>query len=422
MSAGIRAFVSPWAACLTALVCSLLSASTVWADQAHDRLRQRLDADYAQTIAELIRITEVAAPPFKEQARAVLLEQLFRAQGLADVRIDGIGNVTGLRRGSGGGRLLVVAAHLDTVFPEGTPVKVRRDVNRLHAPGIGDDSLGLAALLAWIRTMDAARIRTRDDILFVANVGEEGAGNLRGTRFLFERSEYAGRISAFISVDGADASRIVNGGTGSRRYRVTFKGPGGHSYGAFGIVNPLVAAADAVQRLYGIATPVQPKTTYSASVIGGGTSVNSIPESIFVEFDLRSVDRDELRRIDQGLLAGIADAVAAENRARSTRFGSVTADVQLIGERPVGRTPDDAPLVVTALRTLTRHGYAPSLEYSSTDANVPMSLGVPAITIGTGATGGRAHSPDEFLDVEQQAFVRGLTAGLDIVLAVAGTR
>lgn len=417
-----RVIASAWLVRLTCFACCVLCASTVSADHAVDGLRARLDADYDRTIAELIRITEVPAPPFKEQARAVLLEQLFRAHGLADVRIDGIGNVTGLRRGSGGGSLLVVAAHLDTVFPEGTLVKVRREGTRLHAPGIGDDSLGLAALLTWIRTMDAARVRTRDDILFVANVGEEGAGNLRGTRFLFERGEYAGRIKGFISVDGADASRVVNGGTGSRRYRVTFKGPGGHSYGAFGIVNPLVAAANTVQRLYGMTVPLQPKTTYSASVIGGGTSVNSIPESIFVEFDLRSVDRDELRRIDQGLLAGIAEAVAAENNARSTRLGSVTADIQLIGERPVGRTPDDAPLVVAALRTLTRHGYAPALEYSSTDANVPMSLGVPAITIGTGATGGRAHSPDEFLDVERGAFVRGLAAGLDIVLGVAGTR
>ena len=382
--------------------------------------RARLDADYDRTIAELIRITETPAPPFQEAARAKLMADLFRQHGLRDVTIDAAGNVLGLRPGTGGGRLLVISAHLDTVFPADTPIKVRREGNRLLAPGIGDDSLGLAAMLAWMRALDAASVRTRDDILFVGTVGEEGRGDLRGVRYLFGDSPLRDRIAAFVSVDGSQVARVVHGAVGSRRYRVTFSGPGGHSYGAFGSVNPLAALSDAVHRLYLINPPTDPKTTYSASVAGGGTSINSIPESVFVDIDMRSPDRDALKRLDERFLAIVAEAVAAENGARSTANGAVSAKSELVGDRPAGATPAEHPLVQLMLAANRAHGVEPRLDHSSTDSNIPMSLGVPALTIGTGAGGGRSHSLEEYLEVERTPFLRGLSIGLAFALAAAG--
>lgn len=385
--------------------------------------RAKLAADYDRTIAELVRITETPAPPFKEAARGKLYADLFRAHGLADVTIDAEGNVTGLRRGTApaGGKMLVVSAHLDTVFPEGTPIRVRREGDRLHAPGIGDDSLGLASILAWVRALDAAKIRTHDDILFMGTVGEEGAGDLRGVRYFMTKGAYKDRVGAFFSVDGSRVARIVNAAVGSRRYRVTFEGPGGHSYGEFGSVNPMAAMADAIARLYRTQTPAAPKTTYSASVTGGGTSVNTIPASSFVEIDMRSSDPAALRRLEARWLAIVGEAVAAENHARSTGNGAVKADPKLIGDRPAGGTAADHPLVRTALASARALGFDPYLEASSTDANIPMSLGIPALTIGSGAGGDRSHTVDEYLEVEREGFVRGLSAGLALILATAGT-
>ena len=248
--------------------------------------------------------------------------------------------MTGLRRGIGNGPLICVAAHLDTVFPPGTDLTVRREGTRLFAPGVGDDTRSLAVLLAWLRAMDAAAIRTRADILFVADVGEEGPGDLRGMRYLFQQGRYKDRISAFITVDSPDMDRIATGGVGSKRYRVTFNGPGGHSYGAFGLVNPMYAMADAIARLGRVKVPARPKTTYSASVIGGGTSINSIPNSVWTDFDLRSVAPEELDRLEQEFLGLVRDAVAAENAARSTRNGAVSADIVKIGDRPAGHTDE----------------------------------------------------------------------------------
>lgn len=382
---------------------------------------RKLESDYDRVIAELGRITETPAPPMREAARARLFAELLRGQGLETVSIDKVGNVLALRRGSGPGRrILVVSAHLDTVFPEGTPIKVRREGDRLFAPGIGDDSLGLASLLAWARVLNAANIRTRDDILFVGTVGEEGAGNLRGVRHLFAAHPDRARFAGFISVDNADAGRVVHGAVGSRRYRVTFTGPGGHSYGAFGSVNPLAALADTVRRLYLVDTPEDPKTTYSASVVSGGTSVNSIPDRVHVDIDMRSKDQAALQRLERRFMAIVAEAVAAENHARSTEHGSVAATPELIGDRPAGSTPADHPMVRHALESRRLFGIAPRLDYSSTDSNIPMSLGVPAVTIGAGAGGGRSHSLEEYIDVPREPFLRGLSAGLALLIAAAG--
>ncbi len=387
------------------------TAAKTLADQ-HDR-----------TVADIITLTEIPAPPFKEAERGKALLEMWKAAGLSDVQMDAEGNVTGVRAGTktqGKGPYVVLAAHQDTVFPEGTNVKVRREGTKLMAPGIGDDTRSLAVLLAYMRALDAAKIKTKADILFVANVGEEGPGDLRGTRFLFNKGPYKGRISAFFSMDGTDPSRVVDRGVGSKRYRVTFKGPGGHSYGAFGIVNPMAAMSKSVVDLYAIQTPADPKTTYSASVTGGGTSVNSIPNEVYMEFDMRSESAAELAKLDQKLVGILDSAVAGENAARNTRFGKVSYDAKVIGERPAGATDPKADIVRVTQAAISALGFKPEHEASSTDSNVPMSLGIPAVTIGSGGTAGRAHALDEWIDVEKDASVKGMQVGLAALLGVAG--
>ena len=393
------------------------------ASPAFRKAAAKLDADYDRTVADIVTLTEIPAPPFKEEARAKAYLEMLKAHGLTDVEMDAEGNVMGVRPGTatkGAGPFVVIAAHLDTVFPEGTDVKVRREGTRLMAPGIGDDTRSLATLLAYLRAMDAAGIKTQRDILVVGNVGEEGPGDLRGIRHLFNKGKYKGRISAFFSMDGSDPSKIVDKGVGSKRYRVTFKGPGGHSYGAFGIVNPMAAMAKAVSDLYAVQPPKSPKTTYSASVTGGGTSVNSIPNTVFMEFDMRSESAAELARLDQTLVGILDKAVEAENAARSTKDGKVAYEAKVIGERPAGQTPQTADIVQLTAAAASALGFTPEHEDSSTDSNVPMSLGIPAVTIGAGGKGGRAHALDEWIDIEKAPTVKGMQVGLAALLAVAG--
>jgi tripeptide aminopeptidase len=379
-----------------------------------------LDREHDRTVADIVALTEIPAPPFKEEVRAKAYRAMLEAHGLTDVEIDAEGNVMGLRKGTGSGPLVVVSAHLDTVFPEGTNVKVRREGSKLYAPGVADDSRSLAVLLAWVRALDAAEIRTKSDILFVGTVGEEGAGDLRGVRYFFGKGKYKDRTKAFFSVDGIDPSHVTHVGVGSKRYRVTFKGPGGHSYGAFGIVNPMAAMSKAIVDLYAIQAPASPKVTYAASVTGGGTSVNAIPDQVFTEFDMRSEDAAELAKLETRFKAIVNAAAEAENKARSTRVGAVSAELTSIGDRPAGRTPKDAAIVATTTAAAEALGYKPALNASSTDANAPMALGIPAVTIGSGGTGGRAHSLDEWIDVEKDASVKGMSVGLAAILASAG--
>lgn len=388
--------------------------------EAFRRAHATLAAEHERTVQDIVTLTEIEAPSFQEAKRAQAWRAMAEAHGLQELEIDAEGNVTGIRRGAGNGRLVCVAAHLDTVFPPGTDVTVRREGTKLFAPGVGDDTRSLAVLLAWLRAMDAAGITTRDDLLFVADVGEEGPGDLRGMRHLFQRGRYKDRISAFLTVDSPDIEHIAIGGVGSKRYRATFSGPGGHSYGAFGLVNPMFAMADAVGRLGRVAVPARPKTTYSASVTGGGTSINSIPNSVWTDFDLRSESPGELDRLEQQFMVLVDAAVNAENALRSTRAGKITVALEKIGDRPAGHTNESDALVQHARAAIEAHGFEPRFEYSSTDANIPMSLGIPAIKIGSGGTGGRAHSLDEWIDVEPEASVRGMAAGLATVLAVAG--
>jgi acetylornithine deacetylase/succinyl-diaminopimelate desuccinylase-like protein len=336
--------------------------------------------------------------------------------------MDPEGNVMGIRRGSGpaGGPLLLVNAHLDTVFPAGTDVKVKRQGTRLMAPGIGDDTRGLALLLALVRTLDAAKFTTPGDILFAGNVGEEGEGDLRGIKFLLKSGKYKDRIKQVLAVDGNESHGITRGGLGSRRYRVTFKGPGGHSYGAFGLVNPAFAMGGAIAKFARLEVPTKPKTTFNVGVVRGGTSVNSIPAEVSMDVDMRSEACSELNRLDQEFLAVVGQAVDEENRTRSTKEGRVEADPKIIGERPCGETPLDAPIVQAVAAAIKAFNLSPVFSISSTDANIPMSLGIPAVTIGRGGPGGRAHSPDEWADVDPAANAMNVQVALATLLAVAG--
>jgi acetylornithine deacetylase/succinyl-diaminopimelate desuccinylase-like protein len=269
--------------------------------------------------------------------------------------------------------------------------------------------------------MDAAKIRTKADILFVGDVGEEGPGDLRGMKFLFTKGKYKDRIAMFISADGTDAgSSIVNGAVGSKRYRVTFKGPGGHSYGDFGIVSPAFALANAMKKFGALTVPASPKTTFSVGVVGGGTSVNSIPFETWMDIDMRSESRAELDRLDAAFKSLVAAAVAEENAARSTAKGKIVADVKITGDRPSGHTAASETIVQIASASVRSFGLTPSLTFSSTDSNIPISLGIPAITLDAGGASDRAHALDEWIDVEKTSSLRGMRIMLATLVTLAG--
>jgi acetylornithine deacetylase/succinyl-diaminopimelate desuccinylase-like protein len=381
-----------------------------------------LEAGHARWVEDVIAITEIPAPPFKEQMRAKAYLAMLKARRLTETEIDAEGNVLGLRKGTGGAPLLVVSAHLDTVFPEGTNVKVRRDGDKLHAPGVGDDSAGLATQLALIDAMNAAGIRTRGDILFVGTVGEEGLGDLRGVRHLFTKGKYKDRVKAFISLDGVGTAGFTTGATGSKRYRMTFQGPGGHSSGAFGIVNPMAALSQSVVDLYKLQVPSDPRTTFSASVVGGGTSVNAIPEQVWLEVDMRSDSAAELAKLEQRFLGIVDAAVKGENAARSTRRGAVSVERKPIGDRPAGQTPASAEIVQLAMAAHRAEGVEAQTGAGSTDANIPISMGIPAITLSGAASGAGAHAPDEWVGIDQPSNVKLKRIRLATILALAGMR
>ena len=380
-----------------------------------------IQSDEPRFVKELIELTEIPAPPFKEERRAKAYLEKLRASGLTDVEMDQEGNVMGVRKGSGGASMLAIVAHLDTVFPEGTDVKVKREGTKLSAPGVGDNTRGLALMLAVIRAMAAAKFQTANDILFVGNVGEEGEGDLRGTKFLLQKGKYKDRIKQFIALDGDAQEVITHGGVGSRRYRVTFKGPGGHSYSSFGLVSPAFAMGNAIARFSRLKVPQDPKTTYSVGLVSGGTSVNSIPFETAMVVDMRSTDCGELKKLDTQFLALVKASVDEENKARSTTQGSISADTKVIGDRPCGVTALTTPLVQTASAVVRAFAMTPSYDIGSTDANVPMSLGIPAINIGSGV-GGRAHALDEWVTVEPEANVQAVQVAMAIILTSAGIK
>jgi di/tripeptidase len=380
-----------------------------------------IDKDHDRLVREIIQLCEIEAPPFKEARRAKAFLEMLRQHGLTNVETDPEGNVMGLRKGIGNGPLIAMAAHLDTVFPEGTNVKVRREGTRLTAPGIGDNSRALAVLLAMIRAMDAAKIQTASDILFIGNVGEEGPGDLRGMRYLFQKGLYKDRIKAFISIDGSGpGADIITGALGSKRYKVTFRGPGGHSYSSFGLVNPAYALGNAIHKFSNMQVPSRPNTTLNVGVIGGGTSVNSIPFESWMEVDIRSESREELEKQGDIFQKLMQEAAAEENKARSTSQGRIEVEVKLVGDRPSGETPVNSSIVRTADAVIRAFGLNPTHIIGSTDSNIPISMKIPAITIDSGGRGGRAHALDEWIDVEKSASVAGINLGMGILLSLAG--
>ena len=377
--------------------------------------------DHDRFVREIIQITEVEAPPFKEAKRAKLFAEMLRQSGVSNVEIDAEGNVIGFRRGIGASPLIAIAAHLDTVFPEGTNVKVRREGTKLYAPGVGDDSRALAVLLQIVRAMDAAKIQTASDILFIADVGEEGPGDLRGMKYLFQKGSYKDKIKMFISLDPFGwGNDITTAGMGSKRFKVIFKGPGGHSFGSFGLVSPAYALGNAIAKLSRMQVPQRPKTTFNVGVVGGGTSVNSIPFESWMEVDIRSETKEELNRAVENFTHLMQEAAEEENRARSTSQGKIEIDVKLIGDRPFGEVSENAAIVQTAEAVIRAFGMTPTLGVSSTDANIPLSMGIPAITLESGGTGLRNHTLDEWIDVEKTPSVRGIHIDMGVLLSLAG--
>jgi acetylornithine deacetylase/succinyl-diaminopimelate desuccinylase-like protein len=367
---------------------------------------------------EHIRLTEIAAPPFQEEARARAFADLLRAAGADSVHLDEIGNVLAFRGGRVRDRTVVLGAHLDTVFPEGTDVTVKVRGDTLFAPGIGDDTRGLILVLSVLRAMEQASVRTDANLIFLGSVGEEGLGDLRGVKHFFggEGSE----VDAFIEVDGGGLAPIVSMGLGSERFRVTVTGPGGHSWGAFGLVNPAHALGRATE-VFAVAadslTRSGPRTSFNVGRIGGGTSINSIPFEAWMEVDIRSESPEKLATVSAALINAVEKGVGAENLAR--RDGpELEVNIEKIGSRPSGETDPEAPLVQRAMATTRYFGEEPYLTRSSTNSNIPISLGIPAVTIGRGGIGGENHSPGEWwIDVEGY---KAIQRALLLLVAEAG--
>jgi acetylornithine deacetylase/succinyl-diaminopimelate desuccinylase-like protein len=377
-----------------------------------DEMRGELDE-------ELVRICEIPAPPFKEAARALEITRRFEEIGLADVRSDEEGNVIAEHRGLTSDPRVVISAHLDTVFPEGTNVRVRREGTRFHAPGISDNTCGIVSLIALARALKAGDINTEGTVWFVATVGEEGEGNLRGVRHLFTRGELRGGVEAFISLDGPGLERITQRALGSRRYRVTVSGPGGHSWGDFGVVNPVHALGRAIARFASYPAPLAPRTSYNVGIIEGGSSVNAIPERASMLVDIRSVSSDEIAKLEAYLKRVVEIAAREENSLRSMSGTTLTYEFEQVGDRPSGETPVNSSIVRSAIDCSRALGIEPRLDCSSTDSNIPISLGIPAITLGVGGISSNCHSLTEWyepdgreLGIKRLLLLIGMLAGI----------
>lgn len=367
---------------------------------------------------EHIRICRIPAPPFGEAERAAYLCERFRSLNLIDVRTDAEGNAVGLRRGRALKPLLVVSAHLDTVFPADTDFTVHVDDRILRAPGIADDGCGLAALVAIIEAMNDANIETRGSILFAGTVGEEGEGNLRGARHLLTNGEWAKEVDAFISIDGPGIERITNAALGSRRWRVRFAGTGGHSWGDFGVANPVHAMGRLIARLAAYPLPARTPTTFNVGRIEGGTSVNVIATEAVMDVDLRSESDAELTRLDAYFRRAMRESIDDENAARRAGTSPLAFDVKLIGDRPSGQTANDAMLVRLAEEATRLFGVTARFDCSSTDSNIAIARGIPAVTIGAGGSSGNSHTLDEWYDATNRH--TGLQRDLLVLLGMVG--
>lgn len=376
-----------------------------------------IDKNTGWVTEQQIRLTEIPAPEFKEARRGEALKKLFESNGLR-VRVDKIGNIIGERPGSTSKDVILLVAHLDTVFPAGTNVTVKRNGTRLEAPGIADNGAGLAALVGVSRALAEARIRTVKTLVFAGDVGEEGEGNLRGVRALVE--ELGSRLSAVIAIDGPSTEHITTQGIASRRFQVSIAGPGGHSWSDFGAPNPITALSRGIVKFSSIRVPDDPRSSYNFGVIEGGTSVNSIPSRAAVKIDLRSEEESELDRMESALRDSMQAGVKDEIAAGRSSSDSLQLEITSLGARPSGKLPEDSPLLET-IRSVDRFlGTRSRLERSSTDANIPLSQGIPAIAIGGGGKGSGSHTLAEWYDPTGREL--GLKRVLLTSLALAGVQ
>jgi acetylornithine deacetylase/succinyl-diaminopimelate desuccinylase-like protein len=378
--------------------------------------RARLAADDERLLATQVALSEIPSPTGAESARGRSVAERFGAMALQDVRTDAVGNVIGVRSGTTHEAPVVICAHLDTIFPEGTVVKVERQGAQFSGPGIVDNSRGLAAMLALAEAIDGRRIRTRRPIIFAATVGEEGAGDLRGIKHLF--AQLPERPFACIAIDGAGDDRIVTRALGARRLRVTFRGAGGHSWSSFGTANPVHAAGATAAKLAAMPLPRSPRTTLSVCRIGGGISVNTIPDEAWLEIDLRSSATETLTTCEADIRLAVQAALREENARRTTGTPPLAFTIETIGDRPCGEADEDHLVVRAALQATRAIGRTPGLATASTDANVPISLGVPAIAIGAGGRGGGVHTSGEWYDNTDGPL--GVARALTVLVAAAG--
>jgi len=370
-----------------------------------------------------LEMARISAPPFGEAARAAWLAERFRELGLDDVRVDDVGNVFGIHPGFGR-RYITLSAHIDTVFPAGTPLNVRQQGSRLFGPGVSDNGAGVTAMLAIVALLRAVRIRHALPFLFIGNVGEEGEGDLRGMRHIFTTPRWKDSIAYSLILDGAGSDTIVAEALGSRRFEIIVRGPGGHSWSDFGAPNPIVILARAIESFCQTPVPTTPKSTFNIGVIRGGTSVNSIPESASMRVDLRSTSKTELERLERSLRVCLDQAVSAEQHLGETRGAgqrkthAVTSEVVVIGDRPAGELEPNAR-ILQVLRAVDSHlGNVAQVQRASTDANIPLSLGREALAIGGGGSGGGAHTLQEWFDCNGREL--GLKRILLTLLALAG--
>jgi acetylornithine deacetylase/succinyl-diaminopimelate desuccinylase-like protein len=381
------------------------------------RVMDGVKADHDRSLGDLKLLTEIPAPPFKEKARAEAFLVRMKAAGLTDAVIDAEGNVIGIRKGTGTGPKLLVSAHLDTVFPEGTDVEIKIRDGRWFAPGIADNSRSLAVLLSWLKVLNDNQLQTVGDLVFVGNVGEEELGDLRGIKAVFRDHT---DIDGMVGLEPGLGNSITTMGVGSHRHEVTFKGPGGHSYVAFGLVPSAIhAMGRAIAKIGDVRTPVNPKTTFTVGTVGGGTSVNTIAPEARMAIDIRSTAMPELLAAEKQIMDAVAQGVADENKRWNTE--TMGYSVKLIGDRPAGMTAPDARIVQVAVRATTGLGKAePNLISNSTDANLPMSLGIPAIIVANGGDSGGWHTRSEWFDPHDAW--QGAQISLATVLALAGVK
>ncbi len=363
-------------------------------------------------------ITEIPAPPFGEAARSEWLRQRFIALGLEDVQIDELGNVIGLLYHDRRDSLIGMSAHLDTVFPHGTVLETREQSTKLFGPGISDNAAGVTALLATIAALKKAQLKPDTNIIFIGNVGEEGEGNLRGMRHLFSNSPYRDAIHSLLVIDGAGTDTYVTQALGSRRFQITFRGPGGHSWSDFGVPNPILLLSRSLSRFSEVRIPESPRTTFNIGVISGGTSVNSIPESASARVDLRSASMEELQKLEDRLRECVAEAWSHVPLSYRSGEGKVTLAIESIGDRPAAELPSNAR-ILQIVRAVDKHMRIESFaRLASTDANIPLALGKEATTIGAGGDGGGAHTLREWFDCSNRDL--GLKRILLVLLALTG--